>query len=55
MNSAIRQSEETQKQYKERLREERQGSKNRSYVVLWDSTSRGTYLKAKHGPLRFPR
>lgn len=51
MNPAVRRPDESQKQYKERLREERAAGKGTRGRLLWDSTARGTYVRAKHGPL----
>jgi len=49
MNPNKRQPNETQRQYRERLRAQNKSSKTGR--VLWDSSVRGTYVKAKHGPL----
>lgn len=52
MNPAIRKPNETQEQYRKRLRKERAESKEGRERLLWDSAHRGTYVRAKHGPLR---
>ncbi len=51
MNSAIRRPDESQKEYKERLREERKAEKAGRARLLWDSSRLGTYIRAKHGDL----
>lgn len=51
MNPNQRKSTETQKQYKERLREQNSAAKGRPVRVLWNSAQRGTYIRAKHGDL----
>lgn len=51
MSPNQRKSTETQKQYKERLREQNAAAKGRTIKVLWDSARRGTYVRAKHGAL----
>jgi len=46
-----RQPNESQQQYKERLRSEAKAEKGMPRRVLWDSQRRGTYVRAKHGGL----
>lgn len=51
MNPNQRKSTETQKQYKERLREQNNAAKGRTGRVLWNSAQRGTYVRARDGEL----
>ncbi len=51
MNQNQRKSTETQKQYKERLREQNKSAKGRTPRLLWDSHARGTYVRERHGEL----
>lgn len=51
MNPNVRKSNESQKQYKERLREQNKAGKGGRTRMLWNSTAQGTYVRAKHGEL----
>jgi len=51
VNPNQRRSNESQKAYKERLREQNKASKGGSTRMLWPSESKGTYVRAKHGEL----
>lgn len=50
VNPNQRKSDESQKKYKERLREQNKASKGGRTRMLWPA-SRGTYVRAKHGEL----
>lgn len=48
LNELKRKSTESFKEYKERMR----GLSKSYYRMLWDSSSKGTYVKKKHGELK---
>lgn len=50
-NPMQRLSNETQKEYKERLRSLKEAEKARKPKILWNSHFQGTYVRAKHGGL----
>lgn len=50
MNPNQRHPEETQKQYKERLRQQKIAAKGGNTKMLWPAY-KGTYIRVKHGPL----
>ena len=52
MHPNKRKKHESYAAYKDRLRTERKAEKIRAKgILVWDSKHRGTYIKAKHGPL----
>ena len=52
MNSNQRQPQESQQQYRERMRSQNKASKGRINRILWDSSTQGTYIKKVHGELK---
>lgn len=53
MSPNARKSNETQTSFRERLKQQHQYEKHRARGrVVWDSQKQGTYIRAKHGPLR---
>ena len=51
VNPNIRKSKESQEAFKKRRREETKAGRGGSAKMLWPSEYRGTYVRAKHGPL----
>lgn len=52
MNPNQRRPQETQQQYKERMRAQNKAAKGKVGRVLWDSARKGTYVRARDGELK---